>query len=82
MGFVFTPQSLQGPTYNKFIHVQVSIDSSGALTAALAGLANLPAKFFDEKCSDPKDLAAEALKEWRKLKNAPRATLEDEAPDT
>ena len=65
----------------KSLYLQVSVDSNGALTAALAGMANLPSEFFEQQCSDPEELAAEVLKEWRRQQNAPRATLEDEAPD-
>jgi hypothetical protein len=61
--------------------VQVSVDSNGALTAALAGLASLPVQFFDETCGDPEVLAAEALAAYSRSRRAPRAILEDEAPD-
>lgn len=55
------------------------MDANGALTAALAGLANLPAQFFEEECPNAATLAEDALAEWKAEKKQPRATLEDEA---
>lgn len=57
--------------------VQVSVDANGALTAALAGLASLPEQFFEQTCSDPADLAKEALVAFNEEKRRPRATLDN-----
>jgi hypothetical protein len=62
--------------------VQVSIDSNAALTAALAGLASLPEQFSSEACGSPEELAKQALVAYRATRGAPRAVLEDEAPDS
>lgn len=61
--------------------LQVSVDSNGALTAALAGIANLPQSFFDRGCPSPSELAATALQEFQNAERQAPSTIEDVNPN-
>ena len=61
--------------------MQVSVDGNGALTAALAGIQNLPPSFFERGCPDPQDLAQLALEAFEQTRNAPSVQIEEPPAD-
>jgi hypothetical protein len=61
--------------------LQVSVDANGALTAALAGLINLPPSFFNKECPAPAALAAAALAKFSEEREPPSIIIEDENPN-
>lgn len=60
--------------------VQVSVDANGALTAALAGIANLPPSFWATPCDSPADLSEKALAQYTQKRDAPSEEIEDRIP--
>ena len=58
--------------------VQVSVDGNAALTAALAGIQNLPPSFFASDCPGPQDLAEQALAAFVAEQDAAPAQIDEE----
>lgn len=72
---------MTGSFPDRFRIMQVSVDANGALSAALAGIANLPPSFWTRGCPTPQELAEVTLEAFDTARNAPPVEIQDINPN-